>query len=108
MEINNLNVILLIIGEAIVTFIPRCIPILYLTSKEIPKQLKDWMKFIPAGVFAALIVPDILTNNQCLNINFSNTKLIAAIIVFIVASRKQSLALSIIVGVSSLFLLSFI
>lgn len=108
MEINTLNVYLLILGIAILTYIPRSFPIVYLSDKELPKWLVEWMKFIPAGIFAALICPGIFTNNGALDLSFSNIELIASILVFIVALKKKSLGLSIVVGVITITLLTMV
>lgn len=106
MELSNLNIYLLIIGIAILTYIPRSLPIIYLSKKDLPQWLKDWMKFIPSGIFAALILPDILIQDGSLNVSFTNIKLIASILVLIIAMKRKSLGLSIAVGVSAITILT--
>lgn len=108
MELSNFNIYILIIGLAILTYIPRSLPIIYLSKKDIPKWLKDWMKFIPSGVFAALILPNILIQDGSLNIGFTNIKLVASILVLIISFKKKSLGLSIVVGVTAITILNFI
>ena len=108
MDLSNLNIYLLIIGIAIFTYIPRSLPIIYLSKKDIPNWLKDWMKFIPSGIFAALILPSILIQDGSLNVGFTNINLIASILVLIIAIKKKSLGLSIAVGVSAISILTFI
>lgn len=105
---ETLKIYIMIIGIAIFTYIPRSFPLLYLSNKELPTWLKEWMKFIPAGIFAALIFPDIFTNGASLDISFSNIKLISSIAVLIVALKKKSLGLSIAVGVAVISLLEFV
>ena len=108
MELSNLNIYILIIGIAIFTYIPRSLPIIYLSKKDLPNWLTDWMKFIPSGVFAALIFPSILIQDGSLNVGFTNINLIASILVLIIAIKKKSLGLSIAVGVSAITILTFI
>jgi len=108
MVLSNFNIYMLIIGIAIFTYIPRSLPIIYLSKKELPQWLKDWMKFIPSGVFAALILPSILIQDGSLNIGFTNIKLIASILVFLIAVKRKSLGLSIAVGVSAISILTFL
>lgn len=108
MKTNSIYIYLLIIGIAIFTYIPRSIPIVYLSKKELPNWLIKWMKFIPASIFAALICPDILTSNGILSLSIQNTKIIPAILVFIVSLKKKSLGLSIAVGISSMFILNLL
>lgn len=108
MELNPFNIYLLIFLLAIVTYIPRSFPITYLANRDLPDWLKEWMKFIPASIFAALIFPDLFTANKELFISFSNIKLIAAILVLFISLKKKSLGLSIVVGIGTLYLLSLI
>ena len=108
MEINSLNVILLIIGISIFTYIPRSLPMVYLSGKEIPQWLIQWMKFIPAGIFAALIFPGIFTTNGKMDLTLGNVELLASLAVLLVSLKKKSLGLSIITGVLTISLLIFI
>lgn len=108
MEINPFNIYLLIFLIAITTYIPRSFPITYLANKELPTWFKEWMKFIPASIFAAMICPGLFTFNKSLDINLDNLELIAGVIVLLVSLKKKSLGLSIAVGVGTLYLLTFL
>lgn len=105
---STLDVYILIIGIAVLTYIPRALPIVYLSKKKLPTWLIEWMKFIPAGIFAALISPGIFTKGGSLDISFSNIELISSAIVLIVSLKKKSLGLSIFAGVSSIFILNLL
>ncbi|MGL5351814.1 MAG: AzlD domain-containing protein [Clostridium sp.] len=108
MENKNLIFILILIGVSIATYLPRALPIIFLSKKELPAWLTEWMKFLPAGIFAALIFPDIFTSGGSLSISFTNLKLISSFFVLIIAIKKKSLALCIFTGVTSIYLLSII
>lgn len=108
MNINPLAFIAIIIGVSVVTYIPRSLPIIFLSKKEFPNWLVEWMKFLPAGIFAALIFPDIFTVGGSLSISFINIKLVASILVLIIAIKKKSLGLCIFTGVTSIYLLSLL
>lgn len=108
MEINSFNIYLLIFLIAITTYIPRSFPITYLANKELPTWFKEWMKFIPASIFAALICPGLFTSNKSLNISLDNIELMAAVVVLLVSLKKKSLGISIAVGVVSLYLLTLL
>lgn len=49
----------LILGMAVVTYLPRMLPMLLLNNREIPEKIVRWMSFIPVSIFAALIFSDI-------------------------------------------------
>jgi len=56
------NVIPIIFGMAAVTYIPRLLPFLMLTNKEIPKRVDSFLKCIPVAAIGALIVPGVFNS----------------------------------------------
>ena len=55
------NLIPVILGMAAVTYGPRLVPFLLLTSKEIPKRLDAFLKCIPVAAIGALIIPGVFS-----------------------------------------------
>jgi len=55
------KVMLLIIGMAIVTYIPRVIPFLTISNKELPHKLKLFLEFVPYTALGALLMPGVIT-----------------------------------------------
>jgi len=55
------KVMLLIIGMAIVTYIPRVIPFLTISNKELPNKLKLFLEFVPYTALGALLMPGVIT-----------------------------------------------
>ena len=51
------NLGFIILGMAVATYIPRLIPFLILTDREIPKRVDSFLKSIPVAAIGALIVP---------------------------------------------------
>lgn len=97
------NLWILILGMAIVTYLPRMLPMLVLSKRTIPKKLTKWMSFIPVSIFSALIFSDIFFWAGDLTINpFVNLKLLPSILTAGVAYYTKSLLWSMIVGVASL------
>ncbi|WP_175988282.1 AzlD domain-containing protein [Bacillus sp. Marseille-Q1617] len=56
----NSTVIWMIIGMAVVTYIPRMLPFLVFKGKELPPFLQGVLKNVPFAVLGALIFPSIL------------------------------------------------
>ncbi|MGM0841145.1 MAG: AzlD domain-containing protein [Bacillota bacterium] len=56
----NSAIVLMIIGMAIVTYIPRMLPFLVFKGKELPPFLQGVLKNVPFAVLGALIFPSIL------------------------------------------------
>lgn len=50
---------LLIIGMAIVTFVPRLLPFVLISKKSINPTLKRFLNYIPYTTLGALILPDV-------------------------------------------------
>ncbi|TYS90761.1 AzlD domain-containing protein [Rossellomorea aquimaris] len=56
----NSAIVLMIIGMAVVTYIPRMLPFLVFKGKELPPFLQGVLKNVPFAVLGALIFPSIL------------------------------------------------
>ncbi|MFO8069879.1 MAG: AzlD domain-containing protein [Alkalibacterium sp.] len=96
---------LLILGMAIVTYIPRFLPILLLSKKEISPSFSRWMSYIPVSIFASLIASDIFFWEGSFSLQpLSNIKLIPSVLVLIVAYKTKSLLWSMITGVLAMTL----
>ncbi|MBM7615735.1 AzlD domain-containing protein [Alkaliphilus hydrothermalis] len=55
------NIILLIIGMAVVTYLPRLTPFMLVYNSNTPPKLKRFLLFIPYTALGALIIPGVLT-----------------------------------------------
>lgn len=103
---SNNMLLIIILGMAVVTFLPRFLPMLLLSRKEISPSFNRWMTYIPVSIFAALVASDIFFWEGNLNINVSdNIKLIPSALVFLVAYKTKSLLWSMIVGVGGITVL---
>ncbi len=86
----NMELLLTIIGCALVTAIPRVLPLMYLSVESLPKASLKWLSFVPVAVMAALLFPDVLIKEDKLFISFENTYLLAAIPSLILAWYTKS------------------
>jgi branched-subunit amino acid transport protein len=57
-----LKYIVLIFAMALVTYIPRMIPMLLLNGVKLPTRLKTFLDFIPFAALGALIFPGVLSS----------------------------------------------
>lgn len=55
------NVLILILGMAIVTYIPRLLPFIMVDGKQLSPKLEKFLTFIPYTALGALIFPGVLT-----------------------------------------------
>ncbi|MFC6275702.1 AzlD domain-containing protein [Levilactobacillus tangyuanensis] len=109
MNWNSTQHFWLIILGFFVAFIPRFFPLMLFTKREIPEWFNEWMKFVPVALFTALVVKDIFIDSESYQFIFSKySEMIAAVIVVVVAYRTRSMAISVIIGLISVFLLSMV
>ena len=74
-----MNVWLIMIALAIGTFLIRVSFILLLGTREINPLFSRALRFVPASVLSALVVPQILTRDHSILITFANPQLLAGI-----------------------------
>jgi branched-subunit amino acid transport protein len=99
-----MNEAILVGGMAVVTFAIRY-PVLALLGKiDLPPVLLRALRYVPAAVLTAIVVPEVLIpDDEHLFIGLNNAYLIAAIIAALVSWRSKSLLLTIIAGMAVFF-----
>jgi branched-subunit amino acid transport protein len=61
-----MKIYLTIVWMAIVTYLPRWVPLTILSNKKLPVRLTLFLKYIPYAALGALIFPDILFSTNYL------------------------------------------
>ena len=89
-----------ILGMGVVTYLPRLLPILLLSSKKLPPPVVAWLRCVPVAVLSAMLLPSLIVNDARLDFSGSNLFLWAAIPTFLVAWKTRSLFGSVIVGMA--------
>jgi branched-subunit amino acid transport protein len=98
--------IFLILGMALVTYIPRVLPLILLSSKELNPTLLRWLEMIPPAVLAALLAPALFlqtgTNGErSIFLSLDNTFMLAAIPTFIAGWLTRSFFGAVAVGMAA-------
>ncbi|GGF68743.1 branched-chain amino acid ABC transporter [Paenibacillus albidus] len=106
MEIR-MDIFLIIAGAALVTFVPRVLPLMLLSRINLPDWGMRWLNYVPIAVMSALIAEELFIQDGELSLLASNMEWIAALPTFWVAIRTRSLLGSVIAGILSLMLLRF-
>ena len=89
---------LLFAGMGLVTYIPRWLPLLYLSHKRLSQWLVDWLSLIPVAILTALLTPSLFANASPRTLDLTKPELLIAIPTFLVAWRTKSLGGPVIVG----------
>ena len=56
-----MNIFFIIIGMAVVTYVPRMVPFLTLDIEKLPQKLRQFLSYIPITALGALLFPGVLT-----------------------------------------------
>lgn len=90
---------LTILGMTLVTYIPRLLPAWLLSSRQLPTVVVAWLRYVPAAVLAALLVPSILVNGDRINFSSNNLYLLAFLPTLLVAWKTRSLFGAVVTGI---------
>lgn len=91
-------IFLTILGMALVTYLPRLLPAWFLARRKLPDVVVAWLRYVPAAVLAAMLLPALLLDGPRLNVTPANIYLLAAIPTFFVAWKTKSLFGAVVVG----------
>jgi branched-subunit amino acid transport protein len=94
----NREIVLIIVGMGIVTYISRWLPLFFLSRRALPAWLIDWLDFIPAAILSALILPALITAGEPKHLQWMKPDLWVAIPTLLFALRTRSLAGTVIFG----------
>ena len=94
----NTYVLMVIIGCALVTMIPRIIPFLVVRNITLPEPVLKWLSYVPGCILTALVVKDcMIQSHGTLQLNWP-----AAVILIptlLIAMKTKSLSITVISGV---------
>ena len=100
-----MTVWLIMIGLAAGTFLLRLSFIAILGNRNVHPLLARALRFVPASVLSALVIPQILTRQNSLLISPANPQLIAGLFAALVAWRTKNVVLTILGGMIVLWTL---
>jgi branched-subunit amino acid transport protein len=83
-------ILLTIVGMMVVTYVPRFLPALALSSRNLPPVLTRWLSYVPSAVLSALLFPSLLIHEGAIDFSFSNLFLWAAVPSFAVMFLTRS------------------
>ena len=93
----------LIIGMALVTYVPRVLPLWLLSSRGLHPALMRWLEMVPPAVLSALLAPSLFLHKtpeggEAFFFSLDNVFLLASVPTFIVAMRSRSFLGTVAVG----------
>jgi branched-subunit amino acid transport protein len=95
---SNFAFLLMVIGMALVTYLPRLLPAWFLQGRRIPPFITAWLRYVPVAVLAALLLPSLLVADGKLNLAWDNLYLWAALPAALVALKTRSMFATVLAG----------
>jgi len=99
---------LLIFGLALTSFLPRSAFITFLARWPVPALLQRALRYVPAAVFSAILVPELVLTAGSLHIGLDNPRLLAGILGAAIAWRTRNTLLTIVAGMLALHLFGYL
>jgi branched-subunit amino acid transport protein len=94
------EVVWVILGMGLVTYVPRWFPLVLLSRRNLPRWLVEWLDLIPAAILSALLVPELVTNGMPRHMSLWQPELWVAIPTLIFALKTKSLGGTVVVGMA--------
>ncbi len=91
---------------ALVTYIPRVLPLLILSRLKLSKLVLEWLGLLPVAILGALLFPVLFMPKGELSLSFTNPFLLASIPTFMVAIKTKNLLLTVLLGMVALVVLT--
>jgi branched-subunit amino acid transport protein len=104
MEIRE-YVLVIVLGAAAVTLLPRVLPLVLLARVALPQWLRTWLSQVPVAILAALLAQEVLFAGGRM-VPFTQNLAVAAIVpVLLVAAFTRSLIGAVAAGVVTMAVL---
>lgn len=101
----RMPVLLVIAGAAVVTLVPRVVPLVLLSRITLPEGVVRWLGYVPVAVLAALLAQSVVLPGGQIALPPQNLEILAIIPAILVAVRTRSLIGTVVAGVASMALL---
>ncbi len=88
----------LLLGMGAVTYLPRLLPLLFLSQRELPRGLVEWLELIPVAILAALLAPALVVEDATRSLDLLKPEFWVAVPAFAFAVRTRSLGGTVLVG----------
>ncbi|MEN8246440.1 MAG: AzlD domain-containing protein [Thermodesulfobacteriota bacterium] len=90
--------IALIAAMGVVTYVPRWLPLFFLTRRNLAGIFVEWLELIPAAILAALLLPALVTSGEPRTLDVFQPEMWVAIPTFLFAMWTKSLGGTVVVG----------
>jgi branched-subunit amino acid transport protein len=104
-----MNEFLIILGMFLVTFGVRYPVLVLVRVIHLPELVAQGLKYVPLAVISAIIMPAVfIPGGEGIDLDLTNTPLLASVAATLVAWRTKNLLATIIIGMAALWLLKWL
>ena len=94
-----------IIGMGVITYAIRLVPIWLLERATISASWRQALRFVPAAVLSAIILPELVMPGGVFDLSLGNARLLAGLVAILVGWRTQNVLWTLAVGMVLLWIL---
>ncbi len=102
---SQMTMALTILGMGLITFAIRVSLFLLPERVMLPPWLLKALRYVPAAVLSAIIMPELLLPGGALEFSLGNERLLAGLVAILVAWRTRNVFLTVAIGLVALWLL---
>jgi len=103
-----MNIWIVMIIGGLLTFGTRLSFIFLLDRIQVPDWFRRSLRFVPAAVLSAIILPELTSPNGTLFLSYRNPQLLAGAVAILVAWKTKNVLLTILAGMAALVLFQFV
>ncbi len=100
-----MSIWLVMILGGLLTYAIRLSFILLLDRIRVPDWFQRSLRFVPAAVLSAIILPELVTRNNVLDLTWRNPQILAGALAILVAWRTRNVLWTISAGMAALLIL---
>jgi len=89
----------LIIGCALVTWLTRVIPFIFVRNVKLPEIVLKWLSFIPVCILSALVIENLLDTDSGKVVTLNWPVFLTFVPTLIIALLTKSLSITVVAGV---------
>ncbi len=93
---------LMMVLAGLATFATRLSFIFLLDRVNVPAWFQRSLRYVPAAVLSAIIVPELVNHNGAMDVSVGNSQLLSGALAALVAWRTKNVMLTIVVGMVAL------
>jgi branched-subunit amino acid transport protein len=99
---------LTIIGMGLITYVLRLGPLVLLERFPLNDGLRQALRFVPAAVLSAIILPEVVQPAGFLDLSLGNERLLAGLVAIVVAWYTRNVLWTIGIGMATVWLVQYL